>query len=270
MKRLFASEFLFQVFALLLSLIVVHTLYVAIVWPGAEAELAAQAARIASGDTTAKPQSLLVILKDYEQESTVILFFWCLAIMGYKGMQLRREHALFDEPLLRVPAGTSILPEDARDFLRPIEALGAGFRECLLPRTLVTGLQRFAVTHSIQDAYGAIREGCLTEGDRLDSELSLVRYIAWAIPAIGFIGTVRGIGMALSEAYRAVEGDIAGVTDALGVAFNSTLVALLLSIVLMFVVHQLQLQQERLVLRTQSFCDGSLMPHLKVSRELGA
>ena len=48
MKRLLASEFLFQVFALLLSLIVVHTVYVAMVWPRAEAHLKAQAERIAA------------------------------------------------------------------------------------------------------------------------------------------------------------------------------------------------------------------------------
>jgi biopolymer transport protein ExbB/TolQ len=268
MKRIFASEFLFQLFALLLSLIVVHAVYVAVVWPRAEAVLRAQQERVAAGDLAAKPQSAWVILKDYEQESVVILFLWCIAIMGYKAGQLRRERAVFGESLVRVPAGTSILPDDARDFLRPIEALPAEARHCLLPRTLIAGLQRFAVTHSIQDAASAMREACSTEGDRLDSELSMVRYIAWAIPAIGFIGTVRGIGMALSEAYRAVEGDIAGVTDALGVAFNSTLVALLLSILLMFLVHQLQLQQERLVLDTQAHCESRLLPHLKVAQEL--
>jgi biopolymer transport protein ExbB/TolQ len=268
MKRIFASEFLFQLFALLLALIVVHTFYVSIVWPGAEAVMKVQRERIAAGDLSAQPQSAWVILKDYEQESEVILFLWCMAIMGFKLGQLRQERTVFAEPLVQVPAGTSILPDDARDFLRPIEALPAEARQCLLPRTLIAGLQRFAVTHSIQDASGAIREACVIEGERLDSELSMVRYIAWAIPAIGFIGTVRGIGMALSEAYRAVEGDIAGVTDALGVAFNSTLVALLLSILMMFLVHQLQLQQERLVLATQAFCESRLLPHLKVSREL--
>ena len=74
MKRILASEFLFQLFALLLSLIVVHTVYVALVWPNAQAVMKAQAERIAAGDTTAQPQSLYVILKDYEQESEVILF----------------------------------------------------------------------------------------------------------------------------------------------------------------------------------------------------
>jgi biopolymer transport protein ExbB/TolQ len=91
----------------------------------------------------------------------------------------------------------------------------------------------------------------------------MIRYIAWAIPSIGFIGTVRGIGAALAQAHKAVEGDIAGVTQSLGVAFNSTFIALLLSIVLMFVVHQLQLLQERLVLESKSYCDRRLIRHLK-------
>jgi biopolymer transport protein ExbB/TolQ len=95
----------------------------------------------------------------------------------------------------------------------------------------------------------------------------MVRYIAWAIPSIGFIGTVRGIGDALGQAYRAVEGDITGVTESLGVAFNSTFVALVLSIVLMFLLHQLQLVQERLALETQSYADDHLIRHLQSRQE---
>jgi biopolymer transport protein ExbB/TolQ len=91
----------------------------------------------------------------------------------------------------------------------------------------------------------------------------MIRYIAWAIPSIGFIGTVRGIGEALTQAHRAVQGDISGVTESLGVAFNSTFVALLLSLLLMFVLHQLQLKQERLVLDTESYVDERLLANLQ-------
>jgi biopolymer transport protein ExbB/TolQ len=104
---------------------------------------------------------------------------------------------------------------------------------------------------------------CEAENDRLESELSMIRYIAWAIPSIGFIGTVRGIGAALGEAHKAVEGDIAGVTENLGIAFNSTFVALVISIVLMFLVHQLQLLQERLVFESQTYVDHNLIRHMQ-------
>ena len=90
----------------------------------------------------------------------------------------------------------------------------------------------------------------------------MIRYIAWAIPSIGFIGTVRGIGDALGKAHQAVQGDISGVTDSLGVAFNSTLIALIISIVLVFLMHQIQLVQERFVLDAQSYCEGNLIRHL--------
>ena len=102
-----------------------------------------------------------------------------------------------------------------------------------------------------------------SEGERLESELSIIRYIAWAIPSVGFIGTVRGIGDALTQAHRAVQGDISGVTASLGTAFNSTFIALLLSLGIMFVLHQLQLRQERLVLDTEGYVDEHLLQHLQ-------
>jgi hypothetical protein len=60
----------------------------------------------------------------------------------------------------------------------------------LLPDCLLAALHRFHASNSIQDAANAVKERAELAGDQLDSSLSLVRYIAWAIPAIGFIGTV--------------------------------------------------------------------------------
>jgi biopolymer transport protein ExbB/TolQ len=207
-------------------------------------------------------RSLAVVIRDFEQEACFILLIWALSIMGYKGRQVMREQRLLEDELLAIPEGTSVLPEDARQYSRSVESLPRAEQEFLLPRTLLTALQRFATTGSIQAVSDTIKEQCEVESDRLDSELSMVRYIAWAIPSIGFIGTVRGIGDALGQAYKAVEGDISGVTVSLGVAFNSTFVALVLSIIIMFALHQLQLAQERLVLNTQRYADSRLLRFL--------
>jgi biopolymer transport protein ExbB/TolQ len=98
--------------------------------------------------------------------------------------------------------------------------------------------------------------------EQQESELSMLRYLVWAIPSIGFIGTVRGIGVALQRADQALQGDISGVTSALGVAFNSTLVALFISILLMLLIHLLQGGQEGLILRLQTFCREQLIDKL--------
>ena len=151
----------------------------------------------------------------------------------------------------------------AREFARQIQALPEESQRMLLPRALLNALRRFNTTRNIQDVSSSTRDIYESEAERLESELSMIRYISWAIPSIGFIGTVRGIGEALAQADKAVKGDIAGVTQSLGVAFNSTFIALLISIFLMFLVHQLQLVQERLVFDSETYCDDKVIRHLK-------
>ena len=264
MKKTLPFEFIYQVVALVLAIIVVHLAYVTVVRPNADAILEAQAERSQMGEAFVPDRSLYVVLRDYEQESCFILMLWAMSIMGLKARNCLRERRLLQEPFIEVTEGISILPEDTREYSRPLQALPEKTRANLLPRALLAALQRFASTRNVQDVSNAVRAVCDTESDRLDSELSMVRYIAWAIPSIGFIGTVRGIGDALGQAYRAVEGDIAGVTASLGVAFNSTFVALVISIFVMFLMHQLQLIQERLVLDTQYYCDDNVIRHMQV------
>jgi biopolymer transport protein ExbB/TolQ len=264
MKQRLSSEFIYQLFALLIIIILVHAVYVGVVRPNADAILERHAELLNSGAEFVPKRSFYVVIRDFEQEACFVLLIWSLAIMGYKGRRILEEQTLLDQRLIDVPEGTSLLPEDAREYSRPLEALDEHTQDFLLPRTLLSALQRFATTASIPAVSNTIKEQCDSESDRLDSELSMVRYIAWAIPSIGFIGTVRGIGDALGQAYEAVEGDISGVTASLGVAFNSTFVALVLSIIIMFCLHQLQLSQERLVLGSQRYCDKRLMRHLAV------
>lgn len=264
MKHTPFADFIYQLFALILSVIFVHAVYVTVIRPNADALLQQQQEKLAAGESAELPRSVYIVIKDFEQEACFILAFWVIAIIGLKAKIAFHERRLLDQSLLEVTEGTSILPEDTRQFIRPLQALPAQEQEYLLPRALLTALQRFSSTRNIQDVSHAVKEVCETESDRLDSELSMVRYIIWAIPSIGFIGTVRGIGDALGQAHRAVEGDIIGVTASLGVAFNSTFIALVISILIMFLMHQLQLLQERLVLDTQNYCEVNLVRHLQV------
>ena len=263
MRRSDSVDFLYQLAALVVSLIIVHALYVTVVRPRADTFSAEQAARTAADPEYEQHRSVWVIVRDYEQEACFVLMLWAMAIMASKGLTTSRESQLLESDLVPVADSVRILPEDSREYARQIEALPESKRRLLLPRVVLAALRRFGATGSIQDAADTARGTAETESDRLDSELAMVRYIAWAIPSIGFIGTVRGIGGALGQAHRAVEGDITGVTRNLGIAFNSTFVALLISIVLMFLLHQLQLRQERLVLDTETYVESHLIRHLQ-------
>lgn len=263
MKRSFPTEFLFQVFALIIAVIVVHSTYVTVVRPRATAVLEEQTLRMQQEENYSPDQSVWVIIRDYEQEACFVLMLWAFAIMGFKATRVMRERRLLQNELLPVREGVRILPEDTREYARNIQSLPETVKGLLLPRALLTSLERFGSTRSVQDVSAVAKTMFESETDRLESDLSMIRYIAWAIPSIGFIGTVRGIGLALGEAHRAVQGDISGVTENLGTAFNSTLIALLISIVIMFLVHQLQSLQERLVFDAQEYVDHNLIRHMQ-------
>ncbi|MAY34652.1 MotA/TolQ/ExbB proton channel family protein [Litorivivens sp.] len=263
MKIRLSNDFLYQLFALLISVIVVHTAYVTVIRPEARLIELEQQQQIAENPDYLPERSLLVIIRDFEQEACFILLFWAFALLIMKAVAVSRQRDQLDQNLIQVSEGETILPEDARHHARIIEALPEPERSYLYPRTLLTALRRFRSTRNIQNVADAITHSCEAEIERLESELSMIRYIAWAIPSIGFIGTVRGIGEALGLAHKALEGDISGVTASLGLAFNSTLIALVLSIILMFALYQLQLMQERLVLDTQTACDRGLIQNLQ-------
>lgn len=262
-KKNIPVEFVFQLFALIIAIIIVHAFYVSVVRPNATQVIEQQKIALAEDPDYVRDRSVWVLIKDFEQEACFILMFWALAIMGYKSVKLVAERRLLDVDLVPIAEGMRILPEDTREFARQVQALPEDRRQLLLPRALLNALRRFSSTRNIQDVATSTHTICESEAERLESELSMIRYISWAIPSIGFIGTVRGIGEALAQADKAVQGDIAGVTQSLGVAFNSTFIALLISIFLMFLVHQLQLLQERLVYDSEAYCDDKLIRHMK-------
>ena len=263
MKKNFPVELVYQVFSLLIAFILVHALYVTLIRPQANSFLAQEAANMQADPEYVQQRSFFVVIKDYEQETCFVLMLWAFAILGFKGRTSYSQQKLLEQDMLRLPDDMPIGPEDSRDLASRLRSLPRSVQEYILPRALLTAIERFAATRNVQDVSTAARDICESEGERMESELSIIRYIAWAIPSVGFIGTVRGIGDALGQAHRAVEGDITGVTSSLGVAFNSTFIALVISIVLMFFIHQLQLMQERLVLDSERYIDHWFIGRLR-------
>ncbi len=262
-KKNIPVEFVYQLFALIIAIIVVHAFYVSVIRPNAAQIIEEQNAAAAADPDYIRERHIAVLIKDLEQEACFILALWALAIMGFKAFKVSAERRLLDVELIPIAEGMRILPEDTREFARQVQALPEDRQQMLIPRALLNALRRFSTTRNVQDVSSSTHTIIESEAERLESELSMIRYISWAIPSIGFIGTVRGIGEALAQADKAVQGDIAGVTQSLGVAFNSTFIALLISIFLMFLVHQLQLLQERLVFDAETYADDKLIRHMK-------
>tara|TARA_B110000967_G_C18808257_1_gene522173 strand:+ start:561 stop:1340 length:780 start_codon:yes stop_codon:yes gene_type:complete len=250
----FPKDFLFQISSLLVSIVIVHTVYLLFIDPSAAVQMA-----LADAENRAPDRTLAIILKDFEQETCIMLAIWALSIIYIKWKRVTDQTEMLSLDLLSYGFSENISVEDAAALEEKLQPTSNG----LIKNSMLAGLHAYIISTNVQNASTSAHLVCDQEADRMESELSMIRYIIWAIPSIGFIGTVRGIGEALSQAHVAVEGDIAGMTASLGVAFNSTFVALVVSILLMFFLHQLQLMQDLLVLDTHEYCNKHLLAKLR-------
>ena len=245
------SRLISSLIALAVAVIGIHLLYIGYIRPDAALviEIAKQAGQSA-------PRALSVILKDYEQEICLILLVWGTFLIAAKCIEILKDRYLFSVDFL---AADEAQGQDLKSMLATLDDLPAKVRETPLVRVLMSSIRRFVITNDVQNTSDAIETSVEALALKLEAENSMIRYLIWAIPSIGFIGTVRGIGLALSQADQALAGDIAGMTQSLGIAFNSTLVALLISIFLMFLLHQLQRLQDGLVVAAQEYCEKFLL-----------
>ena len=105
-----------------------------------------------------------------------------------------------------------------------------------------------------------------------ESSYSVPRILVWAIPLLGFIGTVVGISKAvngfsgfLQDAgdVEQIKAGIGTVTGGLAVAFDTTLLALFLSVLVMIPLVLIERYESRLLLRIDIFINDKLLPRLR-------
>ncbi len=101
----------------------------------------------------------------------------------------------------------------------------------------------------------------LADNDVMTQEgsYSLLRFITWAIPILGFLGTVLGITHAIKGVTPEVlEKSLSGVTDGLATAFDSTALALFLTMILMLCSSLVERLEQGILEKVDAFVDAAL------------
>jgi biopolymer transport protein ExbB/TolQ len=147
------------------------------------------------------------------------------------------------------------LPEDDQTVLvaqdlGPIRKRVAGefdHENGFLPSLINLAVLQFQSSLSVEQAAGVMSQHLELMSNRVDLRYGLVRFIAWVVPTLGFIGTVYSLGASLSAAGLSDVLDLKAVSRTLGVGFDCTMVALIESAVLVFLLHLVQEKEESAV-----------------------
>jgi hypothetical protein len=167
--------------------------------------------------------------------------------------------------LLPTEEGARILPEDARPLMRKLDQTAGRRGPYILANMIRLALGKYAVSRQARDVGETVRTQAEVDLGRLVTSMATVHYLAWAIPALGFLGTVRGLAMSLSMAAdedSSIPLFLRQATTHLNVAFDCTMVALALSLAVMFLLHTVQRDEEALVIDCQQYCLEHLVNRL--------
>ena len=165
------------------------------------------------------------------------------------------------------------LPEDERTVLRATDLGGIyanvkdspGSDQFFLPRLIRRVVLQFQSNRSVDQANSLLNSSLELYMHEIDLRYNMLRYIMWLIPSLGFIGTVIGIALALNFAGESNPTDPAllkNLTEKLGVAFYTTLLALLQAAMLVFFMHLTQAREENALNQSGQYCMDNLINRL--------
>ncbi len=248
-----APSIVLDAVGLLVCFTAVYLAYATFVDPAAEEIL-----RVAAETGTVPGRSFAIIVKDWEQQTCIVLGLWCLWLFVSRYRLLSSEQYLFGMDFLKLGEIDEFSDAALQHISRNLDTAHAAVPDSLLIRSVREALGQLRMNQDFREASQAAQDVCELHLEVLNSRLSATKYILWAIPSIGFLGTVRGIGEALGLAGEAVAGDISGVASSLGTAFNSTWVALFVNLILMLLSSFLNGREESLVANCKAFATQTL------------
>lgn len=134
-----------------------------------------------------------------------------------------------------------------------------------LPHLIQRVVRQFQLSGSTDRAQSLLAASLELSMHEIELAYNMLRYIVWVIPTLGFFGTVVGIAQALERTPGAFEGDLVvlvEMTVKLGTAFYTTVLALILSGILVFLMHLAQGYEETTLNRAGQYCLDNLINRL--------
>ncbi len=203
---------------------------------------------------------------------TMLLAFWCVAILMIKNMKLS-----FQQRALNL----KIVPEDPSFILAPstaLQILNEMFRKVDDPRKFIL-FNRISRCLSNLKNLGRISdvvEGLVAQAENdenyLESTYTVIKGFIWAIPVLGFIGTVLGLSQAVGGFGRVVskgagvdqlKDALSGVTGGLAIAFETTLIALVAALFIQLFMTMLRKKEEDFLDECSDYCHRNIIAKLK-------
>jgi biopolymer transport protein ExbB/TolQ len=204
---------------------------------------------------------------------TMLLFFWALAILFVKAKKLQFQWEALE--LAAVPQQPDFVlnPESARAVLTRLHALVDDTGSFLLLNRIERALSNLQNIGNATDVATILRNQADYDSERAAASYGLVNSVIWAIPVLGFIGTVLGLRQAIAALgltlhagndLSSLRDSLQLVTAGLATKFETTLVALVCAVIIQLLVAFVQSRETEFLDGCNDYCHANVAAKLKL------
>ena len=210
---------------------------------------------------------------------TTLLMFWSFAILVLKSRQLARQRSAMLMDLLPTEISREITLDSLDKFVSHIHSLPSNARQSILVNRVLRGIEHFRVRKSAAETVTMMESQSAIDAANVAGSYTIIKVFIWAMPILGFIGTVMGVSSAIAGLSATLESasDVSAITNSmkgvfggLGTAFDTTLLALVMSLIVKIPTSALQKSEDGLVTIADEYCNENLLRRLNDGREGGA
>jgi biopolymer transport protein ExbB/TolQ len=207
-----------------------------------------------------KDHELIEYVKHPVEKVELTLFLAAIFVLGAKAIKaLISERGAFRGEPIEAWKGQAFPVSEVQRFWNALAEKPRAFHSTALGRRIAAILdfvRSRGSAHGLDDQMRSLSDA---DAMGLEASYSLLRFVTWAIPILGFLGTVLGITQAIAGVTPEVlEKDLSQVTGGLATAFNTTALALFLTMILMFVSFLVERLEQTILEGVDAFVEAEL------------
>jgi len=204
---------------------------------------------------------------------TVFFATWSLAILFVKWRKLRVQERALQLQILPDSYDFVLSPVTAKEILNNLYALVDDPRHFLLLNRILRSLGSLKNMGRVSDVDEVLRSQADNDENHMEGTYTLVSGFVWAIPVLGFIGTVLGLSDAIGTFggimtkgadVEALKTGLQGVTAGLSVAFDTTLIALVAALAIQLLLTMLRQREQDFLDRCGDYCHANIVSKVRI------
>ncbi len=206
------------------------------------------------------------------------LSVWSLVILGIKWRKLLFQVRALDLGVVPHAHDFTLAPSSAKDILERMYGVVDDPKHFVVFNRIERALLNLHNIGMVSDVSEMLRAQAENDEDHMESSYAIARGFIWAIPILGFIGTVSGLSTAIGgfgsvlasgDAVEALKTSLQGVTVGLSVAFDTTFLALVAALSIQLLLTVLKKREEMFLDDCKDYCHRHIISKLRLSHLAG-